>query len=303
MRVLVLLNRGAGSVVGASAESVAERVRAGFAAHGADAEVQVVEGDMHAAAAAGARGDWDAVVAGGGDGTINTVASALVGTDKPFGVLPLGTFNHFAKDIGLPADLDEAIAAVARATPRAIDVAEVNGRPFLNFTGIGLHPAVVHARESLHEPRRRNKLVAFLLALVTAVRRMPVLRVGIRDGEIVRWRVTPSAIVCTNAHQLRLFGVKGECPPERGVLNLYVAKPTRWYAVLWLVLRAALHRLDTKRAFEVTARHALELHLRHRHVTVTIDREVETLKTPLVYRVRRRALWVLAPPPRGAAPP
>src|SRR6185503_2272868 len=110
-----------------------------------------------------------AVVAGGGDGTLNTIAAALAGTGKPFGVLPLGTHNHFAKDMAVPLDLAAAVAALARGVARGrfrdVDVGEVNGRLFLNFSGIGLHPLVVKHRDVQRAVLGRNKFVAMCVAL------------------------------------------------------------------------------------------------------------------------------------------
>lgn len=295
--MLVLLNRAAGTLVGAPIEEIARRVDEGLRAKGVTAEVRVLAGkEMAGAARAAAKGPHDAIVAGGGDGTLNTVASALIGTDKAFGVLPLGTHNHFAKDLGMPDGLDEAVAALATAVPRPIDVAEVNGHPFLNFTGMGLHPEIVRAREALRAPRRRNKFFVLVLAFVTALRRVPILRVGLQTPESLRWRTTPSVIVCSNPHQMRLFGLEEMSYPDRGVLNVYLARPTRWYALAWLAIRSVF-RVDMARGFEALVLPALELHLHRRRVTVTIDGEIVSLTTPLKYHVRRGALKVLTPRP------
>src|SRR6185503_10902419 len=110
-----------------------------------------------------------AVVAGGGDGTLNTIAAALAGSGKPLGVLPLGTHNHFAKDIAVPLDLDAAVEALARGVARGesrdVDVGEVNGRLFLNFSGVGLHPQVVKHRDVQRALLGRKKFFAMFVAL------------------------------------------------------------------------------------------------------------------------------------------
>src|SRR5689334_4705264 len=113
MRLLVLLNQAAGTLANSATGNEPERIRAGFAA---------------GAVAGAIRSGYDAVVGGGGDGTLNTIAAGLAGSETAFGVLPLGTHNHFAKDLGVPLDLDAAVAALARGTTKAIDVGEVNGR-------------------------------------------------------------------------------------------------------------------------------------------------------------------------------
>src|SRR5207249_4336821 len=90
--------------------------------------------------------DYRIVVAGGGDGTMNAVASAIFGTDKTMGVLPMGTLNHFARDLGIPLALDRAIAVIAEGESAQIDVAEVNGNIFINNSSIGLYSALVRYR-------------------------------------------------------------------------------------------------------------------------------------------------------------
>ncbi len=297
MKVLVLLNRGAGSVNGLSPEELCGRIEGTFAAFRVEAEVRALDGPALAEAArAAADLPVDAVIAAGGDGTVNTVAAALAGTSKPMGVLPLGTFNHFAKELGIPQDLDAGIAALATAQPTDLDVAEVNGRLFLNFTGIGLHPSMVRRRDEAADVGK-PKLLATIVALLRALRDLPVMRVGIASAGRPQWRVTPSVIVCTNTYQMKAYGVEHLSIPQRGVLNVYVARTTRWYHMLWIVARALFARLDTTKAFEVVVLPEVSIFLHRRRVAITIDGDVETLEAPLVYRVRRGGLRVLVPAP------
>ncbi|MDP2316833.1 MAG: diacylglycerol kinase family protein [Pseudomonadota bacterium] len=295
MHVLVLLNRAAGTIAGAPTDHAPDRIEAAFRAHGVDAEVRAVPGeDLGNVAREAAHQPYDAVIAGGGDGTINTVAAALSGTGKPFGVLPLGTFNHFAREVGIPLDLDAAVATLAAAVPRDLDVAEVNGRLFLNFTGIGFHPTMVRRREEAREGGRR-KFAAMVLATLRVLRQLPVLRVRIVSAGRSLWRITPSVIVCTNAFQMRQFGVERVSYPERGVLNLYVARSTRWYGVAWLFVRALFSSLASAKGFEALVMPEASLYLRRKRVLVSIDGELTELATPLVHRVRHGGLRVLVP--------
>lgn len=117
---------------------------------GLDADITLAQSgaEMIATAEQALRDGAPIVVAGGGDGTINAVASVVVGSGTPFGVLPLGTLNHFAKDLNIPLELDAAIANVAQGVPHQVDVGEVNGRIFLNNSSLGLYPDIVRDRES-----------------------------------------------------------------------------------------------------------------------------------------------------------
>lgn len=293
MNVLVLLNHAAGSAT----DDAPLRIRESFARQGVQADVRAVDpNDLGKVARQAASEPFDAVIGGGGDGTLNTIASALAGTGKPFGVLPLGTYNHFARELGVPLDLDEAAATLVKGVPRDIDVAEVNGQLFLNFTGVGFHPMMVARREEEQQTGRR-KFVAMLLAFVKVFQSLPILRVGLSTGGArpIR-RTTPSIIVCTNAFQMKAFGVDNISYAERGVLNVYVAATTSWLALAVLFLRGMLGRLRASRNFEARVLPDLTIHLHRRRVAVSIDGELTELRTPLVYKIRRGGLRVLMPP-------
>ncbi len=103
------------------------------------------------------------IVAGGGDGTLSAVASLLVGTDTALGVLPLGTLNHFARDLRIPTQLDQAVAVLAAGYQTRIDLGEVNGRTFLNNSSLGLYPGIVRDRERQQRSLGRGKRWALVL--------------------------------------------------------------------------------------------------------------------------------------------
>src|SRR5262249_39207144 len=130
------------------AQAQAERIRELFATAGRAAEITLAEGArLVETAKAAVRARAPAIVAGGGDGTINTVASIVVGTGIPLGLLPLGTLNHFAKDLGIPLTIDEAVGVVLGGRTIEVDVGEVNGKIFLNNSSLGLYPRIVRLRE------------------------------------------------------------------------------------------------------------------------------------------------------------
>ncbi len=110
------------------------------------------------------------VVAGGGDGTVNAVAGMLAGTDTPLGVLPMGTLNHFAKDVGIPLNLAAAVRNLFTGQISKVDVGEVNGRVFVNNSGVGFYPHFVRQREE-QEKHGHVKRLAFMLALRSVIRR------------------------------------------------------------------------------------------------------------------------------------
>ena len=110
-------------------------------------------------------GELDAVVVGGGDGSIRTVASVLAGSDVPLGIIPLGTLNHFARDLRIPVFADRAIAVIASGEKRYVDVGEINGKIFINNSSIGIYPYLVLERERRRRRKRLSKWTAIVLAL------------------------------------------------------------------------------------------------------------------------------------------
>src|SRR5690349_18840321 len=146
MKATVVLNRAAGLRPG-QVQAEAAAIEDLFAGSGLLATVKQVQGqDLPAAAREAALSDADVVVMGGGDGTMSAGAGALAGTGKVMGVLPLGTLNHFARDLGVPTAIEEAVRTVAAGVVREIDVGEANGRVFVNNSSIGIYPAVVSLR-------------------------------------------------------------------------------------------------------------------------------------------------------------
>src|SRR5215207_1701290 len=144
--IVVVLNARAGNASGDA--RIDTRIGELFGAAGSRAEIVVLQaGQSPADAARAAKEHADIVVAAGGDGTVSGVAAVVAGSDAALGVLPLGTLNHFAKDLGIPLDLAKAAAVVAARHIRRVDVGRVNDRVFINNASIGVYPGIVEKRE------------------------------------------------------------------------------------------------------------------------------------------------------------
>lgn len=298
MNAVVLLNGGAGTLAGLDARDAQVQIARGFTAAGAQADVRFVEPRLlRAMAAEAARSSaFDAIFAGGGDGTISTIANVVADSDKPFGVLPLGTHNHFAKDLRVPLDLDEAIAALARGNVVDLPVAEVNGHIFLNFSAIGLHPAVVKDREAQREATGRGKRQAMIVAMWRKLKSPPVQKLTISARGQTIARRTVSVIICNNPHQMEVFGVTDASVPERGLLNIYLTTRSKRRTLIWLMARAAAGAIDQKtRHFETLALAEFRIDAKRKVLPVSLDGEVMDLPTPLNYRVREKPLKVIVP--------
>jgi diacylglycerol kinase family enzyme len=235
------------------------------------------------------------IVAAGGDGTINAVASALVGATTALGVIPCGTLNHFARDLGIPLDHTEAVLATLRGRAREIDVGEVNGRLFLNNSSIGLYPAMVHRRTKQQRRLGRGKWQAMLWAAHTVLRSHPFMDVMLElDGKNFVRR-TPFVFIGNNVYEMQGFDIGRRACLDAGVLSVYVTHRGRRLGLLALVLRALFGRLEQSRDFEAATATELRIETRHKRLLVATDGEVAALDLPLQYRTRSRSLRVVAP--------
>lgn len=241
------------------------------------------------------------IVAGGGDGTINAVASMLVGSGSTLGVLPLGTLNHFAKDIGIPLELDAAILQIAAGHTVRVDTGDVNGRVFLNNSSLGLYPDIVRAREKQQQRLGRGKWPAFFWACMMALRRFPFLHVRLSmDGE-QHLRRTSFVFIGNNAYLMEGFNIGARACINAGQLSLYVSHHTGRLGMLRLAVSALFGRIRQEKDFDAVCTKELLIETHHRQLRVATDGEVNLMQTPLQYRIRPAALCVLVPLQSGNA--
>ncbi|HEX8070631.1 MAG TPA: diacylglycerol kinase family protein [Pyrinomonadaceae bacterium] len=292
--VEVILNAAAGAGAGGAARA---RLAALFAAHGLTARVVAADADalLPELAERAARGDARIVVAGGGDGTVSAVAAALAGTDKVLGVLPLGTLNHFAKDLGVPLDLEAAARVVATGRVVEVDVGEVNGHVFVNNSSLGLYAHIVRQREKTQRRQGYSKWLAFAWAVLVVFKRYPFLRVRLSvDGRELERR-TPVVFVGNNEYEMDGFNVGARACLDAGRLSLHVTHKAGRGRLVLLALRALFGRLRAAKDFDsLCAREVwIESRRKGKRLRVATDGEVTIMNSPLHYRVRPRALRVL----------
>jgi diacylglycerol kinase family enzyme len=292
--ISVIVNAGSGL---GNDDALLQRLRAQFEARGADADVRLARGGAEIAAAvqAALARRPDVIVAGGGDGTVSTVASALAGGPVPLGVLALGTLNHFARDTGVPADLGRAVAAIVEGRPRTVDIGEVNGRTFINNSSLGLYPDIVRDREWQQRRLGRGKWPAFAWATLAALRRYPFMFVRLAVDGLEWTRRTPFVFIGNNEYRMDGFAIGARTDLDRGHLSLYVAQRPGRLKLLMLALRALTGRLRQARDFDARTATEIVIESRRRRLHVATDGEVTTMTPPLHYRIRPGALSVMLP--------
>lgn len=290
--VTCILNTAAGPGHGQALVMEVERL---FAAAGKSATVVMAEDKAGMASQVRqAVGLGHLVVAGGGDGTVNAIASTLAGTGAILGVLPLGTFNHFAKDVGLPLDLAGAIAAVVNGRVRAVDVGEVNGQMFLNNSSLGFYPQLV--RNSVAEQKQgHRKWIDRAMAAVTCLRHPLPLHVRLQfEGTEALTRRTMLLFVGNNQYTMSGLRMGGRARLDDGRLWVCLAHEAGYAGLLGVLVRALAGDLRPG-DLDMRDTASLRVEMARRRVEVAWDGEVTTMHPPLDYRIRPAALRVMVP--------
>lgn len=234
----------------------------------------------------------DVVVAAGGDGTVSSVAGALAGTGVPLGVLPLGTLNHFARDLEIPLDLTAAVGVVAGGTVRTVDVADVNGHVFINNSSVGFYPRLVQRRDGSR--RLLGKTAATAWSALKVLFRLPRVRLWLRTEDREASFVTPILFVGNNRYDPRLLADRRRERLDGGELSAHVAETARPLGFLWLALRWVLGRGRSEDVTSFSSR-SFRVESLRRTLAVAADGEVLRLRTPLRYAIHPGALRVLVP--------
>lgn len=294
MRVAVVVNRGGGAVAGqALSEENIERI---FREAGITASVSMVDGSEVAQAVRSAvEQGIDAVAIGGGDGTISTAAGVLAGTGIPLGVLPLGTANHFAKDLGLPLPLSEAVAVIAQGRTRPLSLAEVNGHIFINNSLLGVYPELVRIRDKVRSKVRMNKILARWLAALFVLPSFPQVRVQFTLEGRTTSCMTPFVFIGTNAYEMHTFKFGARARTDDGRLFVYLARTHTRASLLRLFLKSLVKDVKQEKYFETWSVAQVSIETGHRSITVGADGELIKLSSPLLYRSLPGALQVFVP--------
>jgi YegS/Rv2252/BmrU family lipid kinase len=234
------------------------------------------------------------VVAGGGDGTVNAVASTVVGTDAVLGVLPMGTLNHFAKDVGIPRNLEAAVRNIYSGQITNVDVGEVNGRVFVNNSGVGFYPHFVRQREE-QERHGHVKRVAFLLALRSVVRRYLRLRMRLHMNQAEALEhLTPFLFVGNNRYQTAGSKIGTRSRLDSGQLWVCTAPSNDRHNFVRTALRTLVGR-ETEQELNTFEVKEIWVQPGTARINVSADGEVTVMNAPLHYSIRPRALRVVVP--------
>jgi diacylglycerol kinase family enzyme len=290
----VLLNRGGGAV--AADSEIADKVAAALRACAIEAEIELVQGGDYEVRcrAIAERGD-PLLIVGGGDGTVGAAASALVGTATKLGILPLGTLNHFARDLGLPTDIGEAVKVIATGHERRVDVAAMNGRIFINNSAIGLYPLMVVDRDLQRKRLGRSKRLAMLVASLRTLARFNHQRLTLTINDEQARIDTPLLFVGNNDYRLDIGAPGKRESLDDGELCVLVMRKKTRAGLIAASVRALFHRSRADDMVRIDGVARLRVDSHRTQLAVSLDGEVVRAAPPLDYRIRKQVLRVIAP--------
>lgn len=296
MRIIAVLNRNGGTLRTMDLAAFSANAVSIFARHGHELQCRIVSGsevDRALRKAATSEG-VDAVMAGGGDGTISTAAGIAYETGMPLAVLPLGTMNLFARALKVPLALDEALEAVAGGDIGTVDIATANDRPFVHQFGVGIHARLVRIRENLNYGSRHGKMLASLRAIAAAAINPPQFDAEFHTGADVETRRVSGIAVSNNPlgegqiHAGQL---------DRGVLGVYTAAPLSTSALLKLVVDVFLGTWRASPAVTEMEVDDVTLHFpkRKRGAHAVVDGELIKLDRSVTLKIHPGGLKVVLP--------
>jgi len=293
VKIEAIINASSGS---GHEPGIEDRLGEAFMAAGAEARISLARTGTEVVTLAerAAKSDAEIIVAGGGDGTISSVASAVIDSNKLLGILPFGTMNHFAKDLHVPLELAGAVETIVTGHESRVDVGEVNGHIFINNSSLGLYPSIVHKREK-QQQLGWSKGPAFVWAAVAILRRYPFLNVRVSvDGKELSSR-TPFVFIGNNEYEMQTLNIGTRAHLDRNELSLYMTNRTGRWGLVRLGLRALFGRLHQEKDFVAWRTKEISIETKHKRVRVALDGEVTRMAPPLHYRIRAGALRVLTP--------
>ena len=290
----MLLNRGGGTI--SADPDIEGKVERALRDAGLDPSVELIDGgDCEVRARAiSERGD-SLVIVGGGDGSISAAASALVGTSTKLGILPLGTLNHFARDLGISFNLEEAAEVIAAGREQRVDVGEMNGRLFINNSAIGLYPLMVVDRDLQRKRLGRSKRLAMIVASARALLRFNHQRLTLTVNDEQARVDTPLLFVGNNEYRIGLPAAGRRESLQDGMLDVLVMRKKTRRGLIAASIRALAGRARRDDMVRLENVERLQVGSRRSHLTVSLDGEVIGVSPPLDYRIRKQALRVIVP--------
>jgi len=302
--IAIVLNRESGTLKNLGPEIVAEGLRDFFEKLGTRVDLELAAGaEIQGVLERARAGDADAVFIGGGDGTVASAATIFAGQEKPLGILPLGTFNLAARDVGMPLDWRKAAMALAESPVGEMDLLDVDGKLYLCLVVLGFYPALAMGRPEYHGNWLIKAVKTGFEALRSAATYPPLHLVIREEGKDVHHH-TRIALIANNDYE-DVFGIiPRRCSLDAGYFTLYVSKHRTRRGMIKSVLAWAVGRWKQDREIVSLKATEIEIAVRKRHrIPVMRDGELDKLAVPFTVKLVPKALHVIAPRIAEPLPP
>ncbi len=298
-RICVILNQGSGQTD--HAQDAIREIEQLLEGHG---EIRkIADGhDIQAAAEQAVDDGFDTLVPAGGDGTIMTVAGVAARRGVTLGILPFGTFNFFARGLGLPEDPVEAAERLLSGETRDWPVGEVNGQIFLNNASLGIYPMILREREATYRRFGRHRLAAYWSVVKTFLRFRRPLRLTLHLPGGSKSIRTPLLFVARSAYQLRYFELAGSECIDSGKSAVFVAPDGSVWDLFRQTWRLVRHSMRPGEDFDLHCLSDFTVEFKRKSVLVACDGEKFRMSSPLHFSVRPKPLQVIGPAEIAAAP-
>jgi len=293
-RICVIMNGKSGR---RDTQDIPAQIRTSLSNRAPNAELRILDSgsELLPATRKAVEDGFDMIVAAGGDGTVSGVASVLRGSGVTMGILPLGTFNYFARSLDIPTEIPAAIDLLCDGAARPVRIARINDRVFLNNASLGAYPAILKTREDVYRRWGRRRIAAYWSVLLTLVTLRRPLRVRIEAGDQVLDRRTPLIFAVNNAFQLNQIGLQGQEDIAEGRLALFIAPDTNRWGMLRNALMLALGLAEREKEFDFIAADRIRIINNERKHDIACDGERDRMKAPYDLRVIENELKVVAP--------
>lgn len=293
----VILNRESGTLLNLGPDTVAAQLQEIFEKLGCKADIRTLDAaDVEAALKAARDGPSDAVIVGGGDGTVASAATIFAGHDKPLGVLPFGTFNLAARDLGMPLDWQEAARLLVTSPVGHIDALEVDGKLYLCLVVLGFYPSLVMGQTEYHG-NWIVKAVRTLWSSMKSAATFPPLQLRLNDGTSIQSHRTRLVLLANNSYE-DIFGII----PKRhsldaGYFTVYISKHQSQLGLLNSCVKWIMGRWKEDREISILRATELEIQVRRkRQVAVMMDGELKKIMLPFTVKIKPKALRAIIPP-------
>ncbi len=292
----VIINSRAGVLVGGDEKTVLSGIRQAFADEGIDADLEVLTGEaLSEAIAKAGESEADRIIIGGGDGTVNAGASMAAAAGKILGILPMGTLNLYAQDLGIPLDLEEAVHALIRGEVRQVDYAEVNGNLYLCNSVLGILPPLMEQSEKLRGASLIQRYSSLFRMIVRLLKRNPRFYVKLQiEGRTREMKVRGIAI-CNNEYHDAFTLFPHPVPLDAGKLTVYLTREPTRLGTLLITLRVLLGTWQKDRDIKSFSTQEVTISTRRKRISTVTDGEILKFPPPLTYRIIPRGLRVMVP--------